>query len=75
VYFSAVVRAQDTQIMKKVYTTGRPPWYDSKGIKCPLVIGVAGMMVSAKSFLFSNMPLYQVEVQVVRQVYAGMTMS
>lgn len=30
---------------KKVFTTGRPPWYDHQGIKCPLVIGVAGSFV------------------------------
>lgn len=34
---------------KKVFTTGRPPWYDHQGIKCPLVIGVAGGSASGKT--------------------------
>ncbi|EGC30484.1 uridine kinase [Dictyostelium purpureum] len=35
---------------KKVYTSGRPPWYDSKGnLKDPLVIGVCGGSASGKT--------------------------
>ncbi|KAF2070488.1 hypothetical protein CYY_008186 [Polysphondylium violaceum] len=35
---------------KKVYTSGRPPWYDSTGkLKNPLVIGVCGGSASGKT--------------------------
>lgn len=61
--------------MKKVYTTGRPPWYDHRGIKCPLVIGVAGMINDTIPSLNSGLHVWQVVVLVGRQAYAGMPIA
>jgi hypothetical protein len=36
--------------MKKVYTNGRPAWYDTDGTpRTPFVVGVAGGSASGKS--------------------------
>lgn len=37
--------------MQKIYTKGRPPWYDKKGksLKHPFVIGVCGGSASGKT--------------------------
>ncbi|KAN0034382.1 hypothetical protein ACTFIV_000888 [Dictyostelium citrinum] len=46
----STIDSNTSGIIKKVYTSGRPPWYDSKGnLKNPLVIGVCGGSASGKT--------------------------
>lgn len=51
--------------IKKVFTTGRPPWYDHTGmLKCPLVIGVAGMLFQFSFFSFSTVELQLIVITI-----------